>query len=122
MDSGVAAVFHMSDPVKLCVNRLEQLGTELTGRVHSSRLKNQILAYFPDMFAGTKGREVAHICNEDVGPALQKSCEYDADSDAIILARAANIVRRDMLKMKTRFSGSFGDQCQEESKPSSLSA
>ena len=50
------------------------------------------------------------------------ACEQDADSDGIHLARAANIVRRDMLKMTTSFSGSFDTLCQEESVPNSLIA
>lgn len=54
------------------------------------------------------------ICNEDVGAALQKACEHDTDNDAVHLARAAKIVRRDMLKLKQDFSGSFGAQCQEK--------
>ena len=35
---------------------------------------------------------------------LCKVCEQDADDYAIHLARAANIVRRDMFKMKNQFS------------------
>ena len=50
------------------------------------------------------------------------ACEQDADSDGIHLARAANIVRRDMLKMTTAFSGSFDTLCQEESVPSAIIA
>ena len=36
------------------------------------------------------------ISKKDVGSALNKACKHDADDDAIHLARAANIVRRDM--------------------------
>ena len=50
------------------------------------------------------------------------ACEHDADSDGVHLARAANIVRRDMMKMKTAFSGSFDALCQEQSVPNSLLA
>ena len=62
------------------------------------------------------------ICNADAASALSKACEYDADSDAIHLAKAANIVRRDMFKMKNLFQGSFEKECQEESLPDSLIA
>ena len=62
------------------------------------------------------------IFNADIGSALSKACEHDSDNDAIHLARAANIVRRDMFKMKNQFSGSFGTKCQEESVPVSLLA
>jgi hypothetical protein len=50
---------------------------------------------------------------------LSKACEHNADNDAVHLARAANIVRRDMFEMKNQFNGS---KCQEESVPVSLLA
>ena len=53
---------------------------------------------------------------------MSKACKHDADSDAIHLAKAANIVRRDMFKMKNHFNGSFEKECQEESLPVSLIA
>ncbi len=51
-----------------------------------------------------------------------KACEHDSDTDAVHLAKAANIVRMDMFKMKNQFSGSFGTKCQEESVSVSLLA
>ena len=69
-----------------------------------------------------QGRVVVLVCNKDVGAALRKACEHDTDSDAVHLPRAATIVRRDMLKMKNEFSGSFDAQCQEKSVPVSLLA
>lgn len=89
---------------------------------HSTKLKNRVLAYFPDMEAHKQGRDVMLIFNNDVGLALKKACEYDADSDAIHLAKAANIVRRDIFKMKNPFNGSFEKTCQEDSVPASLLA
>ena len=62
------------------------------------------------------------ISNKDVGSALSKACEHDADNDAVHLARAASIVRRDMFKMKNQFNGSFKMKCQEKSLPASLLA
>ena len=122
MDSLVAPVFKLTDLVNLYSTRLEQLGTHVTGRVHSTRLKNRIPSYFPDMNAHTQGRDVVLVCNEHVGAALRKACEHDSDLHAIHLAKAAEIVRRDMFKMKNEFSGSFDAQCQEKSVPVSLLA
>ena len=65
---------------------------------------------------------MVHISNEDVGSTLSKARGHDADNDAVHLARAANIVRRDMVKMKNQFSGSLGTKCQEDSVPVSLLA
>ncbi len=67
MDSLIAPVFKLADLVILYQTRLEQLGTNITGCIHSTKLKNRILSYFPDMNAHTQGRNVVLICNEDVG-------------------------------------------------------
>ena len=120
MDDLVASIFKLTDLVTMYSVRLKQLGTEVVGRIHSTHVKDRILGYFPDMEAHKQGRDIVLVCNEDVGSALSKACEHDGDNDAIHLARAANIVRRDMFKMKNQFSGSFGTKCQEDSVPVSL--
>ena len=125
MDDLVASIFtifKLTDLVNLYITRLKQLGTKVVGRIHSTKLKDRILGYFPDMEAHKQGRNVVLISNKDVGSALSKACDHDADNDAVHLARAANIVRRDMFKMKNQFSGSFRTNCQENSVPVSLLA
>ena len=122
VDNLIAPIFKLSDLANLYSNRLEQLGTKLSGRVHSTKLKNRILAHFPNMESHPQGRDVILIFKEDVGAALGKACEHDADSDAVHLARAATIVRRDMFQMKMEFNGSFHTKCQEQSVPPSLLA
>ena len=72
------------------------------------------------MEAHMQGREIVVVFNEDLGAALGKACENDSDSDAVHLAKAAIIVRRDMFAMKRKFNGSFDTQGQEESVPISL--
>ncbi|KAG0714703.1 hypothetical protein GWK47_001512 [Chionoecetes opilio] len=86
MDSLVAPIFKLSDLVDLYTTRLELLGTDVAGRVHSTVLKKRVLAYFPDMEAHKQGRDVVLISHEDVGQALRKACEHDADGDAVHLA------------------------------------
>ena len=58
------------------------------------------------MEADIQGLEVILAFNGDVGAALRKACEHDADGDAVHLARAATIVTT----------------CQEQSVPNSLQA
>lgn len=58
-DSLVAPLFKLADLVDLYSTRLEQMGTHVAGRVHSTKLKNRILSYFPDMDAHTQGRDVS---------------------------------------------------------------
>ena len=121
-DSLVAPVFKLADLVNLYATRLKQLGTDVVGRVHSTKLKDRILGYFQEMEAHKKGRDMILIFNKDVGAALKKACDHDADNDAVHLARAANIVRRDMFKHRNQFDGSFQANCQETSVPASLLA
>lgn len=100
LDEDIAPVFKLSDLLSLYQTRLEQLGTETAARIHSTRLKERILSYFPDMQAVKQGREVLLVFNDDVGNVLAKACKYDADNDAVYLARAAAIVRREMFKFR----------------------
>ena len=50
----------------------------------------------------------------------ETACEYDSDDDAVHLAKAAQIIRRDIFKTPRSFSGTFSPKCQEESLPTSL--
>ena len=118
-DTELAPIFKLTDLISPYTTRLKQLGTGAAGRIHSTKLKDRILSFFPDMEAHKQGRNLVLIGNEHIGSALSKACKYDADNDAVILARAARIVRRDMLQ---KFDGSFDSKCQEESVPSSLMA
>ena len=120
MDDFIAPVFTLKDLVNLYYTRLKQLGTDVSWRIHSTKLKDRLLEYFPDMEAHKQGREVLLICDKDIGSALRKACEHDADSDAFHLARAAKIVRKDMFKLKNQFNGSFEMKCQENSVLTSL--
>jgi hypothetical protein len=80
------------------------------------------LSYFPERKAYTQGNRVVLAFMDDVGSALRNMCDLDADSDAVHLARAAKIVRREMFKSKMKFNGSFDIGCQEDSVPVSLMA
>ena len=50
--------FKLSDLSQLYVSRMGQLGTKTTGRVHTTRLKQRLLAHFTDIRAQKKGRDV----------------------------------------------------------------
>ena len=108
-----------TDLTNLYSNRLRQLGTDITGRVHSTRLKNRILGYFADLEAHKQGREIVPVFNKDIGQALKKACEQDADDDAVQLPRPAIILPRDMFKMKAVFNNSFHSKCMGRSVPTS---
>ncbi|KAG7163186.1 hypothetical protein Hamer_G002264 [Homarus americanus] len=100
---------------ELYTQRMEEHGIKLNQRVHSTRLKERILAQFPNMQEHNKGRDILLAFEDDIGDALAKACEYDHNNDAVHLLRAAQIVRRDMFIEGQGFTGSFSDKCQENS-------
>ena len=59
----------------------------------------------------------------DIGHALGAACEKNYDGDAMVLAKAATIIRKDLfdlIETKTEFSGNFDINCQNSSVPASL--
>ena len=91
LETSTAPVFKLADLAHLYMSRMEQLGVVNGTRMNTTRLKQRLLAHFPDLRAHTKGRDVL-VFEEDIGAALGKACEQDSDSDAVQLARAAQIV------------------------------
>ena len=55
LDSSVAPVFQLSDLVSLYTSRLRQLGLDVEKRMHSTKLKDMILALIPDLTAHPQG-------------------------------------------------------------------
>lgn len=113
-------VFILADLVKLYDMKLQQLGTVST-KTNSTRLKDRILAQFSDLTSHTEGRNVLLAFEDDVGVLLKQASEKNYDDEAMYLAKAASIIRRDIFAMDAQmFQGSFTDDCQEKSIPSSL--
>lgn len=114
-------VFSMGDLKNLYISRLQKLGVNDV-QVHTTRLKNRILAAIPDLRAHTEGREVLLAYDQDIGAALKQACNEDFDSEALTLAKASKIIRRDVFKLKQAFNGRFPTDCQETAVPSTLTA
>uniref|UniRef100_UPI00358FEB60 uncharacterized protein isoform X2 n=1 Tax=Myxine glutinosa TaxID=7769 RepID=UPI00358FEB60 len=112
-DDSTAPVFKLADLSDLYRSRMEQLGIKLESKVNTTRLKERLLAQIPDLQAQPQGRDVLLAFSDDIGAALTKACEWDSDSDAVYLGRAANIVRRHMFELKP-FTG-FHEGCQRDS-------
>lgn len=109
-------VFRLADMVQLYRERLEQLSAKAPD-VNSTRLKEKLLAEIPDLEAHKQGRDVLLAFQKDVGLALSQVSDY---SEAIILGKAAKILRRNMLDHKTSFDGTFQEGCVEQAIPPSL--
>ena len=76
-DPSVAPVFLMPEIVIMYSARLKQLGIENCSNVHSTKLKDKLLANIPDLQVHKEGRVNLLVFNEDVGPALKKACVED---------------------------------------------
>ena len=112
-----APVFNLMDLSKLYSARLHELG--VNSEVHSTRLKEKIISAIPDLTANHQGRNVVFLFNRDIGRAIKQAC--DLDTDALTLAKAAKILRRDMFEHSQElFNGSFIPGCQQESVPLSM--
>ena len=114
-------VFKLSELTKMYTERIQQMGEEVTNRVHSTRLKRRILAYCPGLTEYRDGGSVLLAFDQDIANILNIHKNKNDDDEAIILAQVAKIVRRDMLKMeRTSFNGNFTIDCQEKALPRSL--
>ena len=74
-------------------------------------------AEISELEAHKQGSDVILAFEEDVGLALSQASDYP---EGIILAKAANILRRHMLDHTSKFDGTFHDGCIEEAFPTSL--
>lgn len=120
LEATTAPVFKLADLAHLYMSRMEQFGVVNDKRVNTTRLKERLLAQFPDLRAYSKGRDMMLAFGEDIGSALDKACIHDSDGDAVHLARAAQIVRRHLFENSRTFNGSFEENCQKSSVPNSL--
>ena len=115
-DSVIVPVFKLSKLAELYMQRLTQLGVVLSNRLNTTRLKDRLLSHLPDMRAQQCGKNVLLAFDEHIGGALSAACQQSFDEDAVHLAKAAEILRRDIhIKsfihifryISRRLSGSF---------------
>ncbi|KAG1706988.1 cAMP-dependent protein kinase regulatory subunit [Nymphon striatum] len=65
---------------------------------------------------GTGGTgDLRSVCTFDIGKVLSDAFDNKNDSDAMCLARTAQIIRTDMFQELFSFNGSFSSKCQEKS-------
>lgn len=85
--------------------------------VHSTRLKEKLLAEIPELEAHKSGRDVLLAFKSDIGLALSQASNY---SEAIILGKAAKILRRHMTDHEFIFDGRFHESCVTDAVPPAL--
>ena len=82
-EQGISPVFKLSVLKKMYSDRVAELGGQ-SSEVHSTRLKNRILIYFPGMQAYSEGRELLLALIKDVGKSIITSCELENDNEAVL--------------------------------------
>uniref|UniRef100_UPI00358FC12B uncharacterized protein isoform X2 n=1 Tax=Myxine glutinosa TaxID=7769 RepID=UPI00358FC12B len=109
-------VFKLADLLTLYQQRLEQLGVE-SPNVNSTRLKEQLLSHVPQLEARHEGQDLLLIFKDDLGSVLVQANKY---GEALHLAKAAGIVRREMVAHNSKFESRFHAGNVEDAIPPSL--
>ena len=100
--------------------RLEQFGIGSSeSDFYPTRLKEKLLGEISELEAHKSGRDILLAFQKDVGFALSQASNY---SEAIILGKAAKILRRHMLDHYLKFEGRFHEGCVEDAIPPSPSS
>ena len=113
-------VFKLTQLADMYTTRLTQMGENVTARINTTKLKDRLLAHFPDMRAQLCGRNVLLMFDKDIGGAISGACQQTYDEDAMCLAKAAEIVRHGLFDSSDGFNGTFTSECQENSVPFNL--
>ena len=121
LDGDMNHVFKLTDLKALYSERIQQLGGDTTGQVHSTRLAQKLQQHTPALDVhNTKSGTVLSF-KKDIGNALLDACHVDPDEEAVMLMRVAKLVRKQVFENKYRFNGSLCDE-QYDNLPASLSA
>lgn len=91
-----------------------------TAKLNTYHLKEWIVHQVPSLEYFNMGRDVYLVFREDVGNMLQKRHKEDLDDEGMHLAKAAAIIRKDILGSKYSFNGLFDENCQARSVPQSF--
>ena len=57
---------------------------------------------------------------KDIGTLINFACKEDHDSDAMVLAKVAKLIRRQIFGYQSNFNGSFNSECQRTAVPDVL--
>lgn len=106
-------VLTLTELHELYINRLQDFG--IKKEVNRTRLKSRILSHFPGKLQEqSDGKTVLLVFNEGMASFLREELwKHDYESDALTLAKAARIVRREMFNQPGfHFHGTFPSNCQ----------
>ncbi|XP_014665401.1 PREDICTED: adenylate cyclase type 2-like [Priapulus caudatus] len=96
-------------------SRLHDLG------ISKVRFKEQVLKYFPNAPEQSGGKNRILVFEQGMQQMLKEALKSDYEDEAMILAKAAKIVRNDIFHSNGfKFNASFTSDCQQNSVPINL--
>ena len=102
----------LADLVKLYNTKLEEIG-----------LKERIIVAYPGISPHSQGHDVLLTLDSAIWEAIRDASEQDdVDADGMCLAKAAKLIRNEILKQPQIFTGTFAQDCEDKSIPPSLQA
>lgn len=102
-------------------SRLADFG--IRSEVNKVCFKEQILKHFPYSQEQSDGKNLILVFEKGMQQMLKQAMETDYEGDALILAKAARIVREDIFRScGFNFSCSFPPDCQKNSVPANLNS
>ena len=114
------AVFKLSTLGNMYYTRIAQLLNEPTPRSkYPTRLKQRLITHLPGLQDYKQGQNFYLAFRTDLAATVH-SVHKSSDEEAIHLARAVSIVRKDIFSKKCQFHGSIEKGCQLKSVPASL--
>ena len=89
-------VFKLVDLARLYKERAIELGGHTSERVHTTKLKNRLLAHVENL-RESKDKKFSYLTfDENVGTVLKSCYERNFDDEAFVLSEAEKILRRDI--------------------------
>ena len=83
--------------------------------VHVTRFKAEILNHLPCLVESKNGKSILLTLDTEMGRALFEACQNTSTDDGIILAKAAGIIRRNLLLKEEVFNGDISREKQAQS-------
>ena len=115
------AIFKMTDLADMYKRRFEDLGGECPERIHTTKLKNRLLSQLDSLKEFKEGKNSFLTFDNEIGSVLRNVYENSFDDEALILSRAAEIIRKQIFqKQYSGFDGTFSENCQRSFLPRTL--
>ena len=115
-------VFQLSDLAKMYSSSPGQLEAHVPDCINSTGLKDRLLAQTPELSTFTEGKEVKLGFSRNIGAALNFAKTHDHDAEAMYLAKAAMLVRKELFRKKQCVNGAFDAHSQRSEVPELLLA